>query len=97
MKVILYLPLQDKLVLMFRSVKGKPTKEFGRFQLWGDRKDNICAIAIMPFLEELEEFEKTTNWIQLGGIWKGIDITEEDIKEVRQEWLSELEKEWEEL
>lgn len=95
MKAISYLPSKDKLLVRFRSARGKPTKEFGRFKLWWDKDGNICAIAIMPFLEELKEFEKNRNWIQLGGIWKGISITEEDIKEVRQELLKTLEKRWE--
>lgn len=94
MKGISYLPSQDKLSLKFRSVRGKQTKEFGRFQLWWD-EEGICALTIMPCLGELKEFEKSRNWIQLGGIWSGIKINEEDIREVRQELLKKLEKKWE--
>lgn len=96
MKAISYLPSKDKLLLRLRYVKDKPTKEVGRFKLWWNKKGDICAIAITPFLEELKEFEKKRGWIQLSGIWKGINITEEDIKEVRQELLKKLEKKWEE-
>jgi hypothetical protein len=94
MKAISYLPSKDKMIVRFRSARGKPTKEFGRFKLWWD-KQGICAVAIMPFLEELEEFEKSRNWVQLGGIWRGVNITEEDIKEARRELLEKLEKRWE--
>jgi len=48
----------------------------------------------MPFMEELEEFKKNLNTIRLGGIWKGIKITEEDIKEIRRDLLKKLEEKW---
>lgn len=94
MKTISYIPSKDELLVKFRSVKGKPTKELGRFKLWGDNEGNIYALAIMPFMEELEEFRKNLNTIQLGGIWKGVKITDEDIKETRQDLLKKLEEKW---
>jgi hypothetical protein len=87
MKSISYLPSKDKLLLKFRAVRSKPTKEFGRFKLWWDNKGNIYAIAIIPYMEELEEFKKNLDTIQLGGIWKGVKITDEDIKEARKTLL----------
>ena len=92
MKSISYIPSEDELVLKFRSVKTKPTKQLGHFKLWWDEQDNICAIAISPFTEELREFEQKCGWIQLGGIWKGVKIEVEDIKEARQELLKKLEE-----
>ncbi|MEW6619016.1 MAG: hypothetical protein AB1422_06660 [bacterium] len=75
MKTISYLPLKDKLSLKLRTVKGKPTKEVGRFKLWWNKQGVIYALDIDQFLEELKEFEKARGWIQLGGIWKNITIT----------------------
>jgi hypothetical protein len=92
MKTISYIPSRDELVLKFRPVQKRLTKRFGRFQLWWDEQDNICAIAIKPFTEELREFEERRGWIQLGGIWKGVRINEDDIQVVRQELLKKLEQ-----
>ncbi len=36
--------------------------------------------------------EKAKNVIKLGGIWKGVKITDEDIKKARNSMLKELEK-----
>lgn len=89
---ISYMPSKDELVLRFRPMLNKPTKQLGRFKLWWDKQDNICAIAISPFTEELREFEEKRSWIHLGGIWKGVKIEEEDVRKVRQELLKKLEE-----
>lgn len=94
MKIISYIPSKDEMLLKFRRTKGRPTKELGRFKLWWDDKGNICAIDITPFMEELKEFEKNLNTVKLGGIWKGMRITDEDIREAREELLQELEGRW---
>jgi hypothetical protein len=46
----------------------------------------------MPFMEELEEFKRNLNTARLGGIWKGVKITDEDIREVREDMLKKLEE-----
>lgn len=94
MKTISYIPSKDELVLKFRSLKGKPRAEVGRFKLWWDDEGNIYGVDIMPFMEELEEFKKNFNTVQLDGIWKGIKITDEDIKETRENLLKKLEEKW---
>ena len=94
MKVISYIPSKDEMLLKFRLPKGRPTKELGRFKLWWDDKGNISAIDIMPFTEEREEFAKNLNTIKLGGIWKGMKITDEDIREAREELFQEIEGRW---
>ena len=94
MRKISYLPSKDEMLLEFLPVKKKPTKEIGHFKLWLDKTGNIRAIAIMPYTEELEEFRNNLNKIQLGGIWKGLKITERDIKEIRQDLLKKLEEKW---
>lgn len=94
MKTISYIPSKDELVLKFRPLKGKPTKELGRFKLWWNDEGDICGIDIMPFMEELEEFKKNLSTMRLGGVWKGIKITDEDIKEIREDMLKKLEEKW---
>lgn len=94
MKAISYIPSKDEMLLRFRPVKQRPTKELGPFKLWWDDEGNICAIDITPFMEELKEFEKNLNTVKLGGIWKGVKVTDEDIKEVRQGLLRKLEEKW---
>jgi len=89
---ISYYPSNDELVLKFRPIGKKPTKEFDGYKFWWDEQDNLCAIAISPFTEELRKFEEKSGWIQLGGIWKGVKIEVEDIKEARQELLKKLEE-----
>lgn len=94
MKTISYFPSKDVLMIKFFPAKGKKTKEVGRVKLWWDDEGNICALAIKLFTKELEEFTKNLNTIRLGGIWKGVAITDEDIKETRQELLKKLEEKW---
>ncbi len=92
MIVISYSPSKDELILSFRSLKGKSPKKFGRFKLWWDDEGCIYGIDIMPFTKELEEFKRNWNTVRLGGFWKGIEITEGDIEEVRKDLLSRLEE-----
>ena len=94
MKSLSYIPSNDELVLKFRPLKKKPTCEIGRFKLWWDDKGQIYGIDITSFTEELKEFEKNLNTIRLGGIWKSVKITEEDIKEIRVDLLKKLEEKW---
>ncbi|MCI2425218.1 hypothetical protein LM599_04315 [Candidatus Acetothermia bacterium] len=94
MNKITYIPSRDELVLEFRPLKGKPTWQLERFKVWWDDDGYIYGIDIMPFTKELEEFKKNLNTIRLGGIWKGIKITEEDIKETRADLLKKLEERW---
>ncbi len=94
MKVISYIPSKDEMLLKLGPVKGRPNKKLGPFKLWWDDEGNICAIDITPFIEELKEFEKNLNTVKLGGIWKGINITDEDIREAREELLQKLDGRW---
>ena len=92
MKVV-YIPSKDELVLEIYPRKGRPNKKLNHFKLWWD-DGTIRAIAITSFMEEWEEFKKNLNMIQLGGIWKGVRITGEDIRETRRILLKELEEKW---
>lgn len=94
MKAVSYSPSNDELVLRFSSLKKKPMFESGRFKLWWDDEGTIYRFCIVPFSQELEEFKKNMNTIRLGGIWKGIRITEEDIKEIRKDLLEKVEVKW---
>lgn len=89
-----YIPSKDELILKIRPVKGRPNKKLQHFKLWWDDEGNISAIGITNYLKELKEFRKNLNVIQLGGIWKGVKITEEDIKKIREELLTKLEEEF---
>jgi hypothetical protein len=87
-----YIPAKDELILKIRSIKGGPNKKLNHFKLWWDEEGNISAIGITNYLEELKEFRKNLNVTQLGGIWKGLKITEEDIRKIRGELLTRLEE-----
>jgi len=93
-KTISYIPSKDELILKFRPLTRKPTKELGRFKFWWDDEGNIYGIDIMPFMEELKEFKKNLNTARLGGIWKDVEITDEDIREIREDLLKKLEEKW---
>ena len=92
MKRVSYIPSIDKLILELRPLRKKPTKKLGRFKLWWDDKGYIYGIHIEEFTKMLEEFKKNINTIRLGGIWKGIKITEEDIKKIRKDLLKKIEE-----
>ena len=85
---------KDEMFLEFVPVKGKPTKKIGPFKMWWDNEGNICAFAMESYTEELEKFRKNLKTIRLGGIWKGVKITDEDIQETRKELLRKLEEKW---
>jgi hypothetical protein len=91
---ISYNPLKDELLVKFRPKKRKPSKVVGQFKLWWDDEGNICAIDIVPYAEVLEDFRRNLNTVQLSGIWKDIKITEEEIKEAREDLLKKLEEKW---
>ncbi|MDQ1329189.1 MAG: CopG family transcriptional regulator [Candidatus Poribacteria bacterium] len=40
---------------------------------------------LLSFTEELEESKTELKTIRLGGIWKDVNITDEDIKEIRED------------
>lgn len=94
MKTVSYIPSNDELILRMRPLKRKPTRELGRFKLWWDNEGCIGGIDIQSFTEELEEFKRNLYTARLGGIWKGVEITEEEIKEVREDLLNRLQEKW---
>lgn len=91
---IVYTPSKDELLLELLPRKGTPHKDTGPFKLWWDKEGNICAIAIARYTEQLAEFRKNLNVIRLGGIWKGVKITDEDIRATREALLRRLEEKW---
>jgi hypothetical protein len=91
---LVYIPSKDELVLIIHPIKGKANKKVGPFNLWWDDEGNIRAIAITNYTKELNEFRKSLNLIQLGGIWKGVKITEEDIREAREALLEKVAEKW---
>lgn len=94
MKTLTYIPDKDKLVLKYRPLPKRPRKKFRRFKIWWDGNGYIYGMEISSFTEELDEFQRQRGWIELGGIWRGIKIEEEDIKEARQELLKKIEARW---
>jgi hypothetical protein len=89
-----YIPSKDEFILKIHPIERRANKKFGPFKLWWDDEGNIRAIAITKYTEELEEFRKNLHTIQLRGIWKGIKVTAEDIREARGELLRKLEEKW---
>lgn len=91
---VTYVPSRDELILTIRPVTGRPKVKAGPLKLWWDKEGEICSLAIAGYSKELEAFRKSRGLIKLGGIWKGIQITEDDIEEARAALLKELEEKW---
>ena len=91
---IKYIPSKDELLLEISPVRRKPNKKIGPFKFWWDDEGNICTFAITKYTDELREFKKNLNIVQLGGIWKGIKITDKDIRKTREALLKRLEEKW---
>lgn len=89
-----YIPDRDEIFLKISPAKRKPSREIGRFRIWWDDEGNIRALSIKNYTEEEDEFRRNLNIIRLGGIWKGIRIEGEDIKEAREELLRKIEGKW---
>jgi len=94
MKSISYIPDRDELIAEFRPRKTKPSIQVGHFSLWWDEEGNICAIRIREYLEESEDFKRELNQAKLGGIWKGLSLTDNDIQKARKELFGKLEENW---
>jgi uncharacterized protein YuzE len=91
---ISYNPSKDELVVKLRPTKGKPSKVVDHFKLWWDAEGNICAIDIEHYTDALKAFEKNLRMVRLGGLWRGIEISEEKIRQARQELVEKLEEKW---
>jgi hypothetical protein len=94
MNTISYDPSEDELLLIFAPTEGEPYRKLGSLKLWSDSEGNIRAVAITQYIEESKEFRRNLNTIQLGGIWKGIRISDEDIRANREELLKNIEGKW---
>ena len=91
-----YLPSKDEMLLNLDlgPVRGRPNKVVDRFKLWCDDEGNFKALAIVGYRKELEEFRRNLAVIRLGGIWRGVKISERDIREARATLLGQIEEKW---
>lgn len=94
MKAISYDPSKDELILKFRPLTRNATKNLKGFRLWWDDEGYIYGMDILRFKEVLEEFKETRNTIRLGGLWKGVRIPDEDIREIRRDLFGKLKEKW---
>lgn len=94
MNTITYDPKEDSLILQFIQVADEPSEKAGPFRLWLDENGAIQALAITDYTEIWREFRNTLRTAQLQDIWKGVNITDEDIRAARQELLRSLEEKW---
>ena len=94
MSTISYDPADDVLRLEFSPVKGEPDMRSGTIEIWFTSEGNIYALAILQYTKHSEEFRKSLKTAQLGGLWKGIKITDADIQTTRGELLKTIEDKW---
>jgi hypothetical protein len=85
MKTIVFNPVLDELRLRLSQSRGARTKSIGRFKVQWTAEGEICALDIRAFEEELRDFRASLEQVKLGGMWKGVKITERDISEVRRD------------
>jgi len=91
---ISYNPAKDELAVKLRPAKGKPSKVVDHLKLWWDSEGNICALDIEHYAEALLQFKRNLNTVRIGRLWKGIEITEEEIQKARRELTEKLEEKW---
>ncbi|OGF58612.1 MAG: hypothetical protein A2Y62_16700 [Candidatus Fischerbacteria bacterium RBG_13_37_8] len=91
---ISYNPKADDLVYKTRENNQKPNIKASNFIIWFDKELSLYAIKISNFNEELKEFKRNLNIVRLGGIWQGIEITDKDIEDARQDLLKIIEGRW---
>ncbi len=89
-----YIPSKDELILNICPIGKRPSKKAGPLKLWGDTRGKICAVSITNYSAQLKELKKNLSTVQIGGIWKGVKISSEDIKEVRKTLLDKIEEKW---
>ena len=94
MKKINYEPKKDRMVIRLEPGKRPHCVDYGNFRICWDESGNVQSLMISSFIEELEAFKKSLHTIRLGGIWKGLKITDSDIDEVRKELLNGLDDRW---
>ena len=82
MKAI-YNQATDELIFKRKPLKGKPVKQ-KHFKFWIDEGGLLYAFSIRNFSKIVSMFEKDR--------WKGITISEADIKRARKELLKKLEE-----
>lgn len=92
--LINYDPKQDKMLLQVGEYRDKNSLSKGDIKIYYDNDGDLLAIEISSFLEVQGKFEQIPRILKLGGIWKGIRITEKDIAEGRKELLRRLEERW---
>jgi hypothetical protein len=91
MSTITYNPATDELIAQFQTLKGKPSKEVGNYKFWWDKEGNILGIEIDSYNEEKNSFKRNARSIRLGNLWKGLEVSEEEIEKAREELLRTLE------
>ncbi|MBI4489956.1 MAG: hypothetical protein HY694_12785 [Deltaproteobacteria bacterium] len=91
---ISYSPSKDTLAFKLRPRKRKPSKVVDGFKLWWDKEGVICSVDIAPYTKALEDFMKNLNTVRLGGLWKGVEITGDEIEQARRELTKKLEERW---
>lgn len=89
-----YLPSKDEMILEIGSVQAKPNMIRGPLKIWSDKKHLISGIAIPEYKKILDEFRKNLHVVKLGGLWRGIKITDADIRKARESLLAQLEEQW---
>ena len=94
MSTISYDPAEDILRLEFVPAKGEPDLKSGAIEIWSNSEGNIYALAILQYTKQSKEFRKNLKTAKLGGIWKDIRITDEDIQATRDELLKRIEGKW---
>ncbi len=89
-----YLPSKDEMILEIGSVQTKPAIARGSLKIWSDKKHLIAGIAITEYTKIRDEFCKNPHVVKLGGLWRGVKITDADIREARRSLLAQLEEQW---
>lgn len=90
-----YLPRLDKGVLQISNLSGKKKHVIGgNLEVTYNNEGQILKVAIENYSEQLKQFLQARGVVRLDGIWKGVNITEDDVKNAREELLNDMDREW---
>gem|GEM_PF-1808884 len=94
MKSVTYAPSRDELVVGSRRSNGGASADVGPFRLYWDNRLVIRGLHVRNARRQLEDFRRALRVVPLGGILCGVEVSDDDIRQSRQELLAQVEKDW---
>jgi hypothetical protein len=91
---VAYEPQTDVLTAEIFAHGGEADFRAGCFSVWWTSDGTIAAVHVHGYLEQVGRLRRARPVVRLGGIAPGVRVSEKDIREMREELLSALERRW---